>query len=617
MKLLKEIHIPGMKEWIRHLFLAWLAAALLELILIPEAAAGLEHVLSIPHLSIVRLGIVTLVLTLGLWITSCFYPIDKIEKWSIVGCFLVLMLLALSRNDSDAFAVACMLILGVLVVYAIWGHDSSEKPAPEKEKTHWIFPLGALGIGIVLFAIIAIWTVFRVLCYFTPDYDFGIFSQMFYNMKETGMPLTTTERAELGEISHFKVHVSPIYYLMLPFYCLFPDPITLQVLQAAIISSALIPLYLICKQNGLSGFTSLLLCGALAFLPSTAGSASYDLHENCFLLPLVLWLMYAMDKRNIWLSAIFAVLVLMVKEDAAVYVGVAALYQIVKTAVLFRREKLKDLLLGFGLMIIAVVWFLITTWYLSKYGDGVMVGRYRNLMYGESNSLIHVIFVVLTHPMKVLFECVDAEKLKYIALTLVPLLGLPLLTRKYERYLLLIPYILVNLISDYQYQHDVYFQYNFGSTAFLLYLTAVNLADLRPKLARIIPAAVAGGLCLCLFTYTIVPKTLDMVNLYRNNESYYQGINQSLDIIPDDATVTAHGFYVVPLSERKVLYDLHYCSQEQCFSTEYIVVRNSYESDFKKYGGYEQFDKIVKAKGYEMIHQKGSLVIYRNPAESK
>ena len=76
---------------------------------------------------------------------------------------------------------------------------------------------------------------------FGPTFDFGIFSQMFHQMRTTGLPVTTVERD--GPLSHFAVHVSPIYYLLLPFYCIYPKPVTLQVLQAAVLASAVIPLW--------------------------------------------------------------------------------------------------------------------------------------------------------------------------------------------------------------------------------------------------------------------------------------------------------------------------------------------------------------------------------------
>src|SRR5699024_7070503 len=84
--------------------------------------------------------------------------------------------------------------------------------------------------------------VFRYLTYSAPNYDFGLFSQMFYYMKETFMPLTTSERGTL--LSHFAIHVSPIFYLLLPGYLIFPNPMYLQIMQAVILASGVIPLYL-------------------------------------------------------------------------------------------------------------------------------------------------------------------------------------------------------------------------------------------------------------------------------------------------------------------------------------------------------------------------------------
>lgn len=612
MKTIFKLKIPNAGDVIRHVFFAWLFAALLEYLLVPDVLKGLDSAQGIGAMSLLRMGIVMTVIAVSLWLLSCFYSIVKIERWSIVGIFLLLACAALDQSYTWPFFLFCVIIFVVLIVYAIMGHQSAECPVPACEKTLWAFPVGAAVTGAVLFVLICLWSVTRVLSLSCPDYDFGIFSQMFYNMKETGLPVTTVERPELGAISHFKVHVSPIYYLMLPFYCIFPNPITLQVLQAAVIASSVIPMWLLARRNGLSGLTSLLLCMVLAFLPTTAGGAHYDLHENCFLLPLILWLMYAMERRNILLTALFGFLTLMVKEDAAVYVAVAALYLIVKTILNFRREKRKDLLLGIGLMIVSLIWFKLVTDYLANQGDGVMIYRYDNFMYGKSDSLISVVFAVFLNPMKMLYECVDTEKLGYIGMTLLPFLGLPLLTRKYERYILLIPYILINLMSDYSYQHHILFQYNFGSTAFLLYLLIINVTDMKRYLPRIIVAIAVAAISITVFCVNIVPNIAETVKNYHTYEAYYEGIWEELDKIPDDASVSAHTFYVVPLSNRQVLYDVRYCSLEHILSTQYVVLKSNSSRDFKKYnGGYEQLSTILLRNGYEIVQQKGSLVVYK------
>ena len=67
-----------------------------------------------------------------------------------------------------------------------------------------------------------------------------------------------------------------------------PVPATLQVLQAAVITSAVIPLWKLGKHHGLTPFQRMLLCVLLLLYPAFSGGVGYDIHENCFLTPLLL-----------------------------------------------------------------------------------------------------------------------------------------------------------------------------------------------------------------------------------------------------------------------------------------------------------------------------------------
>jgi len=610
----KKAAPPTVGELIRHLFLAWLFSALLEYLFLPQELQDITGLEGIAAMSLPRLLLLTVIFTAVLWALSQRYNIIIWQRWAIVGVFALLVGAVLTNTYTDAFFLFCAVIAAALSVYAIWGHSATqEKPVPAK-KSHWIFPVITAFLALAFFAIVSLWTVYRVKIFWAPSFDFGLFAQMFHNMKETGLAFTTVERGKY--LSHFAVHVSPIYYLMLPFYCLFPVPETLQILQAAVLASAVIPMWLIGKQHGHSGLTRTLLCALLLLLPVTAGGASYDLHENCFLLPLVLWLMYAIDRENLWLTGLFTVLTLMVKEDAAVYVAIAALYLIIRCAVNYRKHQKKMLFAGIGMFVISVVWFLLVTDYLASQGDGVMTYRYNNFIYDGSGSLFSVIKAVILCPMKMLYECMDAEKLTYLAQTMLPLLALPLITRKFERYLLLIPYILLNLMSDYQYQHNIMFQYNFGSSAFLLYLTAVNLADLKWKLPRLIVLAAAVCVSLGFFSSLILPEVNQVQKNYKENTQYYEELSQALEIIPEGASVAAHHFYVTPLSSRAELYDIHnYCSSETVLGCEYVAVKKNckskyYNTDLKDYS---HLAALLEENGYEIIKSYGSLVIYQKP----
>ena len=124
--------------------------------------------------------------------------------------------------------------------------------------------------------------------------------------------------------------------------------------------------------------------------------------------------------KKVWLTALFALLTLTVKEDAAVYVAVAGLYLSARS-LLHPCDK-KGAWMGVALVAVSAVWFAAVTGYLAKYGDGVMTYRYANFMPEGSSSLISVVGTVLLLPMKLLFECTDADKLRFLCIYPVPLI---------------------------------------------------------------------------------------------------------------------------------------------------------------------------------------------------
>ncbi len=602
------------RAFLRRLILGWLLAAVIEYMLLPGDLRALQGLAGLAEMSLLRVLFITaaglcLFSAIGLWEDTV-----KAERWCIVAAFALLSLLSLAASFSWAFLILCLLVLAVLVVYALMGWDGTVCRSYAKKPTDPVCLIitGLLAVGFVVF--VSAWTVSRVMCFSSPTYDMGIFSQMFYSMRTTGQPITTVERD--GPLSHFMVHVSPIYYLMLPFYCLYPKAETLQVLQAVVLASSVIPLWLLAGRMNLPSWQRILLCALLLFYPALSGGTSYDLHENCFLTPLLLWLFYAMERRSIGLTALFAVLTLCVKEDAAVYVAVAALYWIIKT--LLRREDgyKKDLFTGLGMLAAAVIWFFAVTGYLAAYGDGVMTYRYDNFIYDGSGSLMTVLKAVLLEPMKALFECVDAEKLSFIGLTLLPLLGLPFFTRRFERYLLLIPYVLINLMSDYRYQHDIFFQYTFGATAFLFYMTVLNLADIKLEAIRLV--ALAGALVVCIgtFFHNVYPVGIRYPQQYEEYEDYYVYVRQTLDKIPKDASLATTTYYTAYLCDRDTLYDVKYCSKENLLSCQYVALHTTSATNYTRYAvngerGYENLVAILEANGYTVYATAGNyLVIY-------
>ena len=591
----------GASILIRRILLAWMAAAAVEFLLSP---GDLTNLSTIAAMKPARMLMVMGVLLAALQALS--KNLASLERWLMAGVFVILAFSSLLRAFTLPYLLICLLILCGLVVYACrgWGCVNTGSPVRPGERRECQWLTAVIGAGLFLF--ISVWTVCRVWSFSTPTYDFTIFAQMFHNMKETGLPITTVERD--GALSHFAVHVSPIYYLLLPFYCLWPKPATLQVLQAAVLASAMIPLRKLGRHHGLSPGWRCVLCLVLALYPAYAGGTSYDIHENAFLTPLILWLFYGLDRRSVPVTAVSAVLTCMVKEDAAVYVAIIALWQLLRG--ILRQDCRWNLAAGIWLLAGSLAWFGGATAYLANSGDGVMTYRYGNFMYDGTKSLISVVKAVLLCPMKAVYECVDAQKLKFIGLTMVPLLGLPLMTRRYERLILLIPYLLLNLMSDYQYQHNIFFQYTFGSTACLIYLVLVNLSDLEEGQGRWLTVmAVAAALC---FAADVWPKAMDYPQRCVTYQDTYAQRRAFLEQVPDDVSVAATTFYTTPLANREILYDIKYASVDHILDCEYVVVSLQDTTSFQKYGTRDDFLQFLTYNGYEQLAElEKQIVIYK------
>jgi len=604
-----------MKTVFRRVMVSWMAAVFFEYVLLSAELRSLTDIEGTSQMSLLRVSVLTAAGVFLLYAVSHFRNTDRAERWVAVIVFSALALVSLYSSYTLPYLTVCVLIIAGLTFYNVNGTLEFSEIFQNKQSK--IFLWITVGLSVCFFAFVSMWTVCRIYSFSTPGFDLGIFSQMFYHLKESGIPLTTIERG--GLMSHFYVHVSPIWYLLLPFYALIPIPATLQVLQAAIITSSLIPLWKICKNRGMSGVLRMLFCVLLMLYPAFSGGTSYDIHENCFLTPLILWIFYGIEKKNTAIIAVSALLTLTVKEDAAVYVAVIAVWMIVKGLLNYKQEGKRSFVIGLVIFGVSLSYFFLVTSFLSKSGDGVMTYRYNNFFYGDSSSLFTIVRAVMTNPMKVVYECVDLEKLQFILLTLLPICGLPFITRKYERYILLIPYVLINLMPDYTYQHDIFFQYTFGSTAFLIYLSVVNVSEFktdRKKLAVLISAVVVSAVC---FITVIVPKAVRYPNKCIQNSELYQSMSETLDKIPEDASVTATTFYTVYLSQRDVLYELRYSSLSNILDTEYIVLDVSAESNYSKYAdkgkknGFENFVRIIQNSGYELYADlDGVMVIYRD-----
>jgi hypothetical protein len=153
-------------------------------------------------------------------------------------------------------------------------------------------------------------------------------------------------------------------------------------------------------------------------------------------------------------------------------------------------------------------------------------------------------------------------------------------------------------MSNYPYQADIGFQYHFGTGAFLFYLVVSNYSEMGAMRSK---AIVCAALCSIIIFSGGVYGKLKYAEIYHNYTDTRQTIQSALELIPEDASVSASTFFVPQLSSRDVVYDLGYTDKE----TEYIVVDLRVE-------GPEDVEDFMNNQYQILRYEEGIIAVFRN-----
>ena len=481
------------------------------------------------------------------------FVIDN-SSWNINRIWMILL--------SILYAVCAYLLLSRL-------SDRLFSKALESQKaSQYLYGLvGFLGLAYV--AYLCIVSAYNVTTLSVSTFDIGIFTQMFESMKRDFSQVTTLERDKF--MSHFGVHISPIYYLLLPFYYFFPYGETLEVLQVLVVFSGVIPLYLILKKMDFPSFTKPLILLWFFVTPALTTAGSYHLHENCFLVPLLLWLIYANIRQWKWRLGLIVLLTLMIKEDAFIYVVSIGLYFLLqKRFTLSKRSKWVIIL---SQLLFPILYFVACLFILNQYGEGAMVSRFDNFLLEGQEGLSKVLENIFLNPTYTFASFFTQAKLKYIFILFLTQAFLPILQREWANYFLFIPLVVINLLSDWIYQVDFGFQYSYGSNTLTLFLSILALEALWQRFSQKGNLVLASKRILGLISLaTILSAGILYAHIngwHHNALSYFRDrqrfddIQYTLSTIPRDKTVLAFHTYTVSLRSVPELYDIFYHNEKE------------------------------------------------------
>ncbi|WP_018342950.1 DUF2079 domain-containing protein [Cytophaga aurantiaca] len=481
-------------------------------------------------------------------------------------------------------------------------------------------------VAIILFFAIVYSSISLVnhYCFRTYALDLGMFNQAIYSFSHFKMNYFTLDISG-AEINYFGDHFSPITILLSPFYYIFGS-YTLLIIQIAAILFGGYGIYKYASLSHPNSYLPLLLTVHFFSIWGIYSALSYDFHTNVLAAMFIPWLVYFYEKENKKYFLIVFVLILLAKENMALWlafiVAGLVLKNILEKGTSFPFKKI--LSFEIPLILISFVYFVVIVAIvmpLISHGEGTnQIARYGHL----GNSFSEIILSILKNPkyiFSLFFESTSTDpittgiksELHFMVLISG---GFALLYRPYYLVMLIPIYAQKLLTTDYGFW-GINNQY---SIEFVPILT-LCLSDLLLKIKPIkLIYAITLATVFLTAAYTIQTIRTRKSIWYENTNSiffekkHYQTefnrseILKALHSIPQDASVSASPAITPHIASRDSLYHFPVVK-----NASYIALFTEHSSVYPL--NQEEFiSKIQEYKTggkYDVIYDKNFLLILK------
>jgi uncharacterized membrane protein len=368
-------------------------------------------------------------------------------------------------------------------------------------------------------------------------YDLGIFSQAVWLMSHGHNAFSTIRGRNL-----FADHFQPALVLLAPLGRL-PLPSALLVFQAAVLAVASPLLYVLARERGARQELAFAVALLWVASPVTQWANLFDYHpETSVPALLVLGAIFLERDRVGWFLAT-ALLASAIKEDVCL---IYLMWGLVLASVGRRR-------LGFGIAAAAAIWFAVAIEIAIPALGGSLAFYSARFAGSRGGTVGDVLLRVVEHPAGS-FEHYATRTNGHLIIVLVACTaGLCLLAPRILA--LALPPVVANILSAYNYQHDLHFQYQLVPGAIGAIASAYGAGVLTAHLSRRVAAAAAAVLIAGAIGVTALAAPA-LKEIRRSTPATADAKNRALDLIPSSAVVAAVPDLVPHLALRRSVYQL-------------------------------------------------------------
>lgn len=460
-------------------------------------------------------------------------------------------------------------------------------------------------VSIVALLATVIYSTLSMLRYSTfqsSGYDLGIFDQVVRQYSAFLGPYSEIKGLTYNILGD---HFHPIIAVLGPLYWLWNDPRMLGIALAALMASSIYPVYLFCRAR-LGQGASLAVSSGYVFWWPIQSLVNFDFHEIAFGVPLMAWIILALDRNRYVAVAVLSVVLLGVREDMGFMVMAIAL-----VVALRRRWKL-----ALTLFVTGAAGYLLTTGRIIPY-----FSRSASFGYWEYTSLgptmgSAVAFMV-THPLKTAAILFDNGTKQFLwAALFIPLGLLPFLS---PYTLLAAPILASRLLSDRPGTWSTAFQYN-AILAPILILAAVDvLAKLIKRYPRLTAAKVWAPTTFAVSVaagIAFIPGLFPIHNVITGKAwettAHMAAQQRAVNMIPSGVCVEADDRLVPHLSNRTTVGML---GRQVDYASWAIIDFTQADTGGGGDGNFTPFEALQFKEyyGFRIVHQDDGLALLYRP----
>ncbi|GAA4078314.1 DUF2079 domain-containing protein [Streptomyces shaanxiensis] len=407
------------------------------------------------------------------------------------------------------------------------------------------------------------------------SWDLGIFEQVIRSYAHLQAPVADLKAPGFNILGD---HFSPVTALLAPLYRLFPSPVTLLLAQAALFALSAVPVTraagrLLGRPRGLAIGIAYGLSWGLQ------QAVDFDFHEICFAVPLIAFSLEALLARRWHAALLWALPLVLVKEDLGMTLAVLALVVALKA----RKSSPRAARYAIGVAVLGVVAVAVTLLLVIPSFNTAGTYDYWNKVSESGDG---------GGP----FDGLDT-KLRTLGWLLIPTTGL--LALRSPILLIALPTLGWRFVSSYSEYWGTDWHYN----AVLMPVVALALVDALDSArhstrawlrsyAHHLPAAVAAA---SLALTTSLPlSALTESEIYRK-PARVSAVERLLAEVPDGASVEAN---IAPISRLTSRCRVFWITNTRGINPDFIALDNSR----KRYRDVEAYAKTLHPDALYTVH---------------